>query len=142
MRQFGIPVLSSHMAETVEEGLDTAETMFSSGIGRLFIKAQVHAGGRGKAGGIAGVRNLEEARSALKRIIGMRLISPQTGPEGKLVRKVLLVDGDQEIVQEMYAGIILDREKEEPLLLVSAKGGVNIEDLAREHPEDDFKAKY
>lgn len=135
MKSYGIPVLNGTMVETVEDGINVANSMFASGNKRLFIKAQVHAGGRGKAGGIASVRTPEETRAALHRILGMRLVTPQTGVEGKLVRKVMIVDGDQEIAQEMYAGIVLDREHESPVLLASAKGGVDIEELAANHPE-------
>ncbi|MBN1880182.1 ADP-forming succinate--CoA ligase subunit beta [bacterium] len=135
MKQFGIPVMDSRVAESMDDGIAIVQDMFDSGIKRMFIKAQIHAGGRGKAGGIAEIRSMDDAVKALNRILGMRLVNNQTGPEGKIVHKVMIVEADRAIVQELYAGIILDREHELPLLLVSAKGGVDIEELAVKHPE-------
>lgn len=135
MKRFGIDVAGGPVVETVSEGVRVAETLFAGGATRLFIKAQIHAGGRGKAGGIAAVDTIENARNALERIIGMTLISPQTGPEGKRVRKVMISDGSQHVAKELYLSIILDRETETPVILTSAEGGVEIEKLAAEAPE-------
>lgn len=135
MKQFGIPVLPFRLADSVKTGLDAAHSMFDAGITQLVVKAQVHAGGRGKAGGIALVRSIKEAEEALRRILGMQLVSPQTGPEGKVVRKVMIVDGDSRICRELYVGIILDRDNESPVMLASAEGGVDIEDTAEKNPD-------
>ncbi len=135
MRNFGIPVLDFEISDSMKSGITAADQLFSSGKKKLVIKAQVHAGGRGKAGGIAVVKNLMEAEKALDRILGMRLVNRQTGPEGKLVRKVMIVDGDTGIERELYAGIVLDRDRERPVILASAEGGVDIEETAASNPD-------
>ncbi|HPQ39950.1 MAG TPA: ADP-forming succinate--CoA ligase subunit beta [bacterium] len=135
MRQHGIDVAGGPVVDTVEEGMRIAERLFSEGATRLFIKAQVHAGGRGKAGGIASAESLDDVRDALTRILGMTLISPQTGPEGKRVRKVMISDGSRRVAREMYLSVVLDRETEMPVILTSAEGGVEIEKLAANVPE-------
>ncbi len=135
MKKYGIPVLPFRLADSVKSGLDAAHSMFDAGMSQLAIKAQIHAGGRGKAGGIALVRSVKEAEDALRRILGMRLVNPQTGPSGKLVRKVMIVSADNRIQQEFYVGLVLDRDSEAPLMLVSAEGGVDIEETSQKKPE-------
>jgi succinyl-CoA synthetase beta subunit len=138
MAQFSIPGPEGAVADTYEEAIRLSE-IFLSKYPKIFIKAQVHAGGRGKAGGIQGARNIQDARSAIKQILGMRLITPQTGAEGKIVHKVAIVDGSEEIESELYAGIILDRQLEQPVLMVSQSGGMEIEKIASETPEKIIK---
>lgn len=135
MAEFGIPVPESHVADTVDKGVKLAEQIFSAGATRVFIKAQVHAGGRGKAGGIASAVNVTEAKTEIQRILGMTLVSPQTGPEGRLVKRIAVVDGTASVSKELYLSIILDREHECPVILASSEGGVEIEELAESHPE-------
>ncbi|MBN1356371.1 ADP-forming succinate--CoA ligase subunit beta [bacterium] len=135
LKQYGIPVLPSGVADTVEQGLELARTLFDRGCSKLFVKAQVHAGGRGKAGGILPAADLAEAEDAIRRILGMTLITPQTGSEGKLVRKVMVVEASGPIACELYAGIVLDRQRERPVVMVSGEGGTEIEEVAAKMPE-------
>jgi succinyl-CoA synthetase beta subunit len=135
LREYGIPVLRSGVADSVETGLKTARELFSSGCSTLFIKAQVHAGGRGKAGGIRSAASLVEVESALRDILGMTLVTRQTGSEGKLVRKVMIVEGSGPISKELYASIILDRQNACPIMMVSTEGGMEIEEVAANSPE-------
>ncbi|MFH2108317.1 MAG: ADP-forming succinate--CoA ligase subunit beta [Chrysiogenia bacterium] len=130
----GVPVPLGEAADTAEKALAVAEKLGYPCV----IKAQVHAGGRGKAGGIQLVRNRSEAEKHIARILGMTLVSHQTGPEGKLVRK-LLVEQGLDIIKEFYLAIIIDREKEMPVIIASSQGGMEIETVARDHPQAIFK---
>jgi succinyl-CoA synthetase beta subunit len=130
-RQYGIPVARSKPARTVEEAVAAAEEL---GGGYWSIKAQVHAGGRGKGGGIGLAHSVEEVRRHASRILGMRLVTPQTGPEGKLVRCVL-IECAVDFVQEFYLGIVVDRRTGRPVMMASAEGGVEIEEVAVTKPE-------
>jgi succinyl-CoA synthetase beta subunit len=129
-RDFGVPVPKGAVAEKVEDVLRHAEIMGFPCV----IKAQVHAGGRGKAGGVKLVQNHEEAKQAAGQILGMKLVSKQTGPEGKLVRKVL-IEQALKIKSELYLAIIVDREKEMPVIIASTEGGMEIEEVAAKNPE-------
>ncbi|MGB9807798.1 MAG: ADP-forming succinate--CoA ligase subunit beta [Thermosulfidibacteraceae bacterium] len=135
-KQYGIPVPRGGVAETPEEAKRIAEELG----GNLFVvKAQVHAGGRGKAGGVKLARSVEEVYEVAKNMIGMKLVTHQTGPEGKLVRKVLVEEG-LNIEKELYMGMVIDRSTERPVLMVSAEGGVEIEEVAARSPEKILKA--
>ncbi len=105
---------------------------------RVVLKAQVHAGGRGKGGGIKLAKNPQEAEKIAKEMIGMTLVTPQTGPEGKLVKRIL-VEEALDIARELYIGIVIDRAKEVPVVMASSEGGVEIEKVAAETPELIFK---
>jgi succinyl-CoA synthetase beta subunit len=105
---------------------------------KVVLKAQVHAGGRGKGGGIKLVKNAQEAEKIAKEMIGMTLVTPQTGPEGKLVKRIL-VEEALDIARELYIGIVIDRAKEAPVVMASSEGGVEIEKVAAETPELIFK---
>ena len=105
---------------------------------RVVLKAQVHAGGRGKGGGIKLAGNPQEAENIAREMIGMTLVTPQTGPEGKLVRKILIEEA-LDIDRELYVGIVIDRAKEAPVVMASPEGGVEIEKVAAESPELIFK---
>lgn len=105
---------------------------------RVVLKAQVHAGGRGKGGGIKLAKNPQETEKIAKEMIGMTLVTPQTGPEGKLVKKIL-VEEALDIARELYIGIVIDRAKEVPVVMASSEGGVEIEKVAVETPELIFK---
>ncbi|MEO0278653.1 MAG: ADP-forming succinate--CoA ligase subunit beta, partial [candidate division WOR-3 bacterium] len=119
-----------------EEARAIAEKLGSS----LFVvKAQVHAGGRGKAGGVKLARSVDEVYEVAKNMIGMKLVTHQTGPEGKIVRKVLVEEG-LNIEKELYMGLVIDRTSECPVLMVSAEGGVEIEEVAARSPEKILKA--
>jgi len=109
--------------------------------GRVVVKAQVHAGGRGKAGGVKLAKSPDEAVQVASQIVGMTLVSKQTGPEGKVVRKVL-VEEAVEISRELYLGIVLDRAVGLPVLMASKFGGMEIEEVAAEHPEAILKEHF
>jgi succinyl-CoA synthetase beta subunit len=109
--------------------------------GKAVVKAQVHAGGRGKAGGVKLATSAEEAFVAARQILGMKLVSRQTGPEGKLVHKVL-VEEALDISRELYLGVVLDRTVGLPVLMASKFGGMEIEEVAAEHPEAILKEHF
>lgn len=102
------------------------------------VKAQIHAGGRGKGGGVKLAKSLDEVEAIAEKMLGMRLITHQTGPEGKIVRKVLIEEG-LEIARELYLGIVLDRSRSRLVLMASTEGGVEIEKVAAETPEKILK---
>ncbi len=135
-KQYGIPVPRGKVAETPEEAKKIAEELG----GNLFVvKAQVHAGGRGKAGGVKLAKSVDEVYEIAKKMIGMKLVTHQTGPEGKLVRKVLVEEG-LNIEKEFYVGMVIDRQTECPVIMVSSEGGVEIEEVAKKSPEKILKA--
>ncbi|MCU0723415.1 MAG: ADP-forming succinate--CoA ligase subunit beta, partial [Planctomycetes bacterium] len=130
LKAFGIPVPAGRVARTPEEARSAAE---AAG-GEVVVKAQVHAGGRGKGGGIRKATTPAEASAAAKAILGTRLVTPQTGAEGKLVRSVL-VERSSAVAAEYYAGVALDRETSRVTLIASPAGGMEIETVARETPD-------
>jgi succinyl-CoA synthetase beta subunit len=133
-KQFNVPVPEGTAAETKEEAFRIAE-----GLGYpCVIKAQVHAGGRGKGGGIKLAKNSADARTYADAVLGMKLVSPQTGAEGKLVRKVLVEQG-LDIAKELYLAIIVDREAGMPVIMASTEGGVEIEEVAARSPHLIYK---
>jgi succinyl-CoA synthetase beta subunit len=109
-----------------------------SGNGPWVVKAQVHAGGRGKAGGVKLAKTKDELREKAEAILGMNLVSKQTGPAGVRVRKILMVEACN-IAKELYVSILMDRKVGRPLLIASAEGGMEIEELAAKHPEKILK---
>lgn len=129
--QGGIPVPKGNPAFSVEEATQVARE-----IGRppYVLKAQIHAGGRGKGGGVKTARSLDEVEELAKALLGMTLVTHQTGPEGKKVRKLLVEEG-LEIEKEFYLGITLDRGKACPVIMVSPAGGMDIEEVAEKTPE-------
>src|ERR1044071_3811678 len=106
--------------------------------GRCVVKAQIHAGGRGKGGGVKLAKSPEEAREAAGRILGMQLVTHQTGPEGQLVRKVLIEEA-ADIAKELYVSITLDRAQGKPVIMASTEGGMDIEEVAEHSPEKIFR---
>jgi len=131
LKNYGVPVPRGRVAETPEEARKIAEEI---GIKMIVVKAQIHAGGRGKGGGVKVVSHPEEAEKAAREILGMRLVTHQTGPAGRVVRKVLIEEG-VEIKEELYLGIVIDRSKACPVVMASREGGVEIEKVAVETPE-------
>jgi len=131
LKKFQVPVPRGEVAETPQEARTVAEEL---GNGPFVVKAQIHAGGRGKGGGIKVAATPEEVENAANRILGMTLVTPQTGPEGRLVNKVL-VEQAQEIEKELYLGIVLDRTSAQPVLMMSSAGGMEIEEVAARTPE-------
>ena len=108
------------------------------GGGTVVVKAQIHAGGRGKGGGVKLAHNPAEAESLAEQILGMTLVTHQTGPEGRLVKRVLIEEG-LDIARELYLGIVIDRASGRPVFMASSEGGVEIEVVAAEHPEKILK---
>jgi succinyl-CoA synthetase beta subunit len=131
LRDFGVPTPAGVLATSVEEAVAAAETL-----GRLpvVVKAQIHAGGRGKGGGVKVVKSREEVREAAGAMLGMMLKTHQTGPEGQEVRR-LLVEQGLGIQKELYAGLVLDRAAKRLVLMASSEGGMDIEEVAAQSPE-------
>ncbi len=135
LARYGIPVQRGAVAFQASEVRRLAEKM---ALKEVVLKAQVHAGGRGKAGGIKLLHSPAEAEEAAARMFGMRLVTPQTGAEGKIVRRILVTEA-AEISRELYAGIVLDRARRQLVFMVSQAGGVEIEKVAEESPEKIIK---
>jgi len=131
LKSYGVPVPKGKMAETPEEARKIADEI---GEKLIVVKAQIHAGGRGKGGGVKVVTSPAEAEKAANEILGMTLITHQTGPAGRVVRKVLVEEG-MEIQKEFYLGVVIDRSKARPVVMASREGGVEIEKVAQESPE-------
>jgi len=131
----GVPVPQGEVVHSAAEARAVAQRL---GGGTVVVKAQIHAGGRGKGGGVKVVKGLDEAERATRDMLGMRLVTYQTGPEGQVVQRVLIEQG-LSIARELYLGIVLDRSSEKPVLMVSQDGGVDIEKVAHETPERIFK---
>jgi len=129
--RYGIPVPRGIVASTPAEAKAATQELG----GQSVVKAQIHAGGRGKAGGVQLVRSPEEAEEAAQRMLASNLVTPQTGPEGAPVQKVL-IEELADIKQELYVALTIDRSHHGPALLVSTKGGMNIEEVAANNPED------
>lgn len=134
LQSHGVAVQRGRVAETVGEAVAAAEAMAAEGVGLFVVKAQVHAGGRGKGGGVKLAHSVEEVREKAGQILGMQLVTPQTGPEGQLVRKIL-VTAAEDIAHEYYVGVLLDRARGQNVLMASAEGGMDIEKVAEETPE-------
>jgi succinyl-CoA synthetase beta subunit len=135
LRKFNVAVPDGKVAFTAQEAKKVAEKL---GGGTVVVKAQIHAGGRGKGGGVKLAKNPDEVEDIAGKMLGMKLVTHQTGPEGKIVRRVLVEQG-LEIERELYAGIVLDRAKSQLVFMVSTEGGVEIEKVAAETPEKILK---
>ncbi len=131
LKKYGVPVPQGHVAYTVDEAV-AAATMLPTQI--AVVKAQIHAGGRGKGGGVKVAKNTDEVRQYASNILGMTLVTHQTGPEGRLVKRLLIEQGVN-IEKEFYAGIVLDRATSQNVIMVSTEGGMEIEKVAEETPE-------
>lgn len=134
-REQGVPVPRGYPAFSVEEAVEAARKLDCE---VTAVKAQIHAGGRGKGGGIILARNLKEVRRAAEGMLGKKLVTPQTGPQGKRVNRLLVEEG-LSISREFYAGIVLDRSRERYVFMVSPEGGVEIEEVAARSPEKILK---
>ncbi len=130
LARYGVPVPGGRVTDSPDEAAAIAREL---GV-PVAIKAQIHAGGRGKGGGIKLAKNPDEAREAARQIIGMRLVTHQTGPEGRLVKRVL-VEERLQVERELYLGIVIDNSVGFPLVMASADGGVEIEEVAAKTPE-------
>ncbi|MGB5397386.1 MAG: ADP-forming succinate--CoA ligase subunit beta [Gammaproteobacteria bacterium] len=131
LRSYNVPVPAGRVADS-----DAGAGIIAEEIGgdRWVVKAQIHAGGRGKGGGVKVANSIEEVRQFADQIIGSQLVTPQTGPEGKLVQRVL-IEAAQDIVQELYLGLVIDRIRQRITLIASASGGMDIEEVARTSPD-------
>lgn len=134
LQRFGVVVPTGRVAVTAAE----ARTIATELAGTVVVKAQIHAGGRGKGGGIKLAKTPDEAHAAASAILGMQLVTPQTGPEGRIVKRVLVEQGC-EIERELYLGFVLDRACGRVTIMASAEGGVEIEEVAAHHPEKILK---
>jgi len=134
LKRFGVTVPRGMMALTGEEATAAARGLFDAGATGVVVKAQIHAGGRGKGGGVKIAKSVEEASQIAGKILGMNLITHQTGPEGRLVRR-LLIEETLPIEKELYLGILVDRGEGKPVFMASAAGGMDIEQVAAERPE-------
>ncbi|HTK82941.1 MAG TPA: ADP-forming succinate--CoA ligase subunit beta [Bacteroidota bacterium] len=135
LKQFGVAVPNGGVAFSVDEAVSAAQNLGGS---VWVVKAQIHAGGRGKGGGVKVAKSLDEVRQLASRILGMTLITHQTGPEGKVVKRLLIEQGIS-IARELYVGITLDRARSENVVMASTEGGVEIEKVAAETPEKILK---
>ena len=135
LARYGVPVPRGEVALTADEATEAVRRL---GGGTVVIKAQIHAGGRGKGGGVKVARSAAEAEALARQILGMRLVTHQTGPDGRTVGRVLVEEG-LEIARELYLGIVLDRSAGRPVLMVSPEGGMDIEKVAAETPDRIFK---
>ena len=136
LSSYGVPVPRGKVAFSVDEARAVAEEL---GGGTAVVKAQIHAGGRGKGGGVKVVQGVDAAERTAEAILGMTLVTHQTGPEGRTVARVLVEEG-LDIARELYLGLVIDRSTRQPVLMVSPDGGVEIETVAAETPERIFKA--
>ena len=137
LRRYGVPIAAGEVAASPEQAEAAARAL---GGGRWAVKAQVHAGGRGKGGGVALCDSFEAVRDAAGRLLGTRLVTPQTGPEGLPVDKVY-VEQASAIARELYLSLLIDRDAECACFVGSAAGGVDIEQVARETPEKIARVK-
>jgi succinyl-CoA synthetase beta subunit len=131
LRKYGVATLAGKVAESPEQAVEAAKSIGGS---LWVVKAQIHAGGRGKGGGVKIAKSLDEVRELAKKMIGMNLITHQTGPEGKAVHKVYIEAGCN-IKKEYYAAALLDRVSGRVIMMASAEGGVDIEEVAAHSPE-------
>lgn len=135
LREFGVVVPNGYVAYTVDEAVESAEKLGSA---ITVVKAQIHAGGRGKAGGVKIAKNIEDVRTYAQEILGKTLVTEQTGPEGKEVKRLLIEEGS-DIQKEYYVGVVLDRVTSRVILMASEEGGTEIEEVAETNPEKIFQ---
>jgi len=135
LKQYGVSVPRGKVAFTVEEAVEAAKELGSS---VTVVKAQIHAGGRGKAGGVKVAKNLDEVRTYAEQLLGKVLVTHQTGPEGKEVKRLLIEEGC-DIKKEYYVGLVVDRTTGRVVMMASEEGGTEIEEVAARSPEKIFK---
>ncbi len=131
LKSYGVAVPEGYPAFSVEEAVEAAE---KTGGPVWVVKAQIHAGGRGKGGGVKVVRSLGDVERQARDILGMQLVTPQTGPEGRTVKRLYIEDGC-DIARELYLSVLVDRETSRVAFIASTEGGMDIEDVAAETPE-------
>jgi succinyl-CoA synthetase beta subunit len=138
LAKYGVAVPRGEVANTLDEALEVARRLFINGAKGVVVKAQIHAGGRGKGGGVKVAKNFAEAEDYAKSILGMRLITHQTGPQGQKVQR-LLIEETAQIDRELYLGIVLDRAKAQLVFMASQAGGMEIEEVAAKDPDAIYK---
>jgi succinyl-CoA synthetase beta subunit len=131
LAKFGVPVPRGEVVFKKDEARAVAQRL---GTSVVVVKAQIHAGGRGKAGGVKLAKSPDDASALAEQILGMKLVTPQTGEEGRIVRRLLIEEG-LDIKRELYLGILVDRALGLPIFMASAAGGMEIEEVAKDHPE-------
>jgi succinyl-CoA synthetase beta subunit len=137
LRRYGVATPKGQVTENPEEAGRICEELG----GRCVVKAQIHAGGRGKGGGVKLAKSPAEARELAAKILGMQLVTHQTGPEGQLVRKVL-IEETADVAQELYLSITLDRAQAKPVIMASSQGGMDIEEVAEKNPGAIFRLAF
>ena len=135
LKKFNVPIPEGYVAFSVEEAVEAAKKLPTE---VAVVKAQIHAGGRGKGGGVKIAKNIDEVKELASSILGMKLVTHQTGPEGKIVKKLLIEQGI-DIDRELYLGMVLDRAKSRLVMMASTEGGMEIEKVAAETPEKILK---
>jgi succinyl-CoA synthetase beta subunit len=130
LARYGVTTPRSEVVFTKEEARDAAQRLKSHVV---VVKAQIHAGGRGKGGGVKLARSADEAAEIASQILGMNLITVQTGPQGRVVKRLLIEEG-LDIKRELYLGLLIDRETERPVFIASGSGGMEIEEVAKDNP--------
>jgi succinyl-CoA synthetase beta subunit len=138
LRRYGVAVPDGQMVATFEEADAAAQQLFGAGHSVVVVKAQIHAGGRGKGGGVKLAKSRQEAEEHSKKILGMQLVTHQTGPQGQKVQR-LLVEAGSAIARELYLGLVLDRASSQVVFMASQAGGMEIEEVAHDNPEAIYK---
>jgi succinyl-CoA synthetase beta subunit len=133
LKKYGVAVPRGQEADNREQAETVAKSLFEEGASGVVVKAQIHAGGRGKGGGVKIAKSVEEAGELASKMLGMTLVTHQTGPEGRVVRR-LLIEETLPIERELYLGIVLDRAEAKPVFMASQAGGMEIEQVAAENP--------
>src|SRR4249919_3002406 len=134
LKKYGVAVPRGEMVDSGEAAEAAARKLFEAGATGVVVKAQIHAGGRGKGGGVKIGKSVNEAGELASKMLGMKLVTHQTGPEGRIVRR-LLIEETLPIEKELYLGILVDRAEGKPVFMASAAGGMDIEQVAAENPD-------
>src|SRR5580700_9725025 len=139
LAKYGVAIPHGEVANTLDEALEVAKRLFAGGAKGVVVKAQIHAGGRGKGGGVKVAKTMADAEEHIKKILGMTLITHQTGPQGQKVQR-LLIEETAPIERELYLGIVLDRATSKLVFMASQAGGMEIEEVAAKDAGAIFKA--
>src|SRR6476660_8870388 len=134
LKKYGVAVPHGELVETAEQAEGAAQDLFGAGASAVVVKAQIHAGGRGKGGGVKIAKSVKEAGEIAAKMLGMKLVTHQTGPEGRIVRR-LLIEETLPIEKELYLGILVDRAEGNPVVMASAAGGMEIDQVVSENPD-------
>jgi succinyl-CoA synthetase beta subunit len=140
LKKYGAKIQEGIAVESVDDAIKAGQTLTEqTGTQWYVVKAQVHAGGRGKGGGVKLAKNADELKVKASEILGMKLVTPQTGAQGKIVNRILIAEdvyyGEKEKIKEFYVSILLDRTTKKNVIIYSTEGGMDIEEVAETHPE-------